>query len=71
MRHENRDETTSRKELDMLGMRYPRWDNRVIRSLGDEEHVDPIRASGRDDKIIPSANGRTAMTRASGRSIFY
>ena len=25
----------------MLGMRHPRWERRVIRSLGDEEHVDP------------------------------
>ena len=41
MEHENRNENTSRKELDMPGMRHPRWDRRVIRSLGDEEHVDP------------------------------
>ena len=25
MKHENRNETTSRKELDILGMRHPRW----------------------------------------------
>ena len=41
MKHENQDENKKREALDMLGMRYPRWDNRVIRSLGDEEHVDP------------------------------
>ena len=47
MKHEHRDDNTSRKELDMQGMRHPRWDRRVIKSLGDEEHVDPNRASGR------------------------
>ena len=26
MKHEHRNENTSREELDMLGMRYPRWD---------------------------------------------
>ena len=41
MRHEHRNETQSRGELDMLGMRHPRWDGRVIRSLGDEERVVP------------------------------
>ena len=41
MKHENRNENTSREELDMPGMRYPRWDKRANRSLGDEEHVDP------------------------------
>ena len=47
MKHEDQqDENTSREALDMLGMRYPRWDNHDIRSLGDEEHVDPIRVSG-------------------------
>ena len=47
MKHEDQqDENTSREALDMLGMRYPRWDNHVIRSLGDEKHVDPIRVSG-------------------------
>ena len=47
MKHENRNGNTSRKELDMLGTRQSRWDRRVTRSLGDEEHVDPNRASGR------------------------
>ena len=45
MKHEDQqDENTLREALDMLGMRYPRWDN--IKSIGDEEHVDPIRVSG-------------------------
>ena len=39
MKHENRNENTSRKELDMLGMRRPRWVRRVIRSLGDDVRV--------------------------------
>ena len=37
----DRDENTSRKELDTLGTRHLRWDKRIIRSLGDEESVDP------------------------------
>ena len=41
MKHENRNENTSRKELVMRGMHHPRWDRRVTRSLGDEERVDP------------------------------
>ena len=41
MRHENRNENTSRKEMDMPGMRHPRWDRRVIKSLSDEERVVP------------------------------
>ena len=36
MKHEKRNENTSRKEQDMLGMRRPRWDRRVTRSLGDD-----------------------------------
>ena len=39
MKHENRKESTSRKELDMLGMRRPRLDRGVIRSLGDDVRV--------------------------------
>ena len=42
MKHENQNGNTLRKALDMLGMRYHRWDNRVIRSLVDGEHVDPF-----------------------------
>ena len=35
----NRNENTSRKALDMLGTRRPRWDRRVIKSLGDVVRV--------------------------------
>ena len=42
MKRENRHENTSRKELDMLGMRRPRWDRGVIRSLGDEVRIVPM-----------------------------
>ena len=42
MKHENRNGNMSRKELNMLGMRRPRWDRRVIRSLGDEVRVVPM-----------------------------
>ena len=41
MRYEKRNENTSQKEEDKLGMHHPRWDRRVIRSLGDDESVDP------------------------------
>ena len=47
MKHENQEETTSRTEMDMLGMRRHRWDRCAIQSLGDEEHVIPVQASGR------------------------
>ena len=33
--------TGHEKEEDKRGKRRPRWDRRVIRSLGDEESVDP------------------------------
>ena len=33
--------TRHEKEMDKQGMHHPRWDRRAIRSLGDEEHVDP------------------------------
>ena len=39
MKHEKRNENTSRKEQDMPGMRRSRWDRRVIRSLGDDVRV--------------------------------
>ena len=45
MKHEIKMKT-SRGALDMQRMRYPRWDNRVIKSPGDKEHVEPNRASG-------------------------
>ena len=41
MKHEHRNENTSRKEWNMPGVHHPRWDRRVIRSLGDDERVDP------------------------------
>ena len=42
MRQEQRNENGSRKkEEDKRGKHRPRWDRRVIRSLGDEESVDP------------------------------
>ena len=41
-----------------------------IRSLGDEEHMDLVkRVVAERRRRIPSTNGRTAMMRASGRSI--
>ena len=53
----------------MLGMRHPGWDRRVIRSLGGGELVShPSEWSQNDDEIKGSASGRTALTRASGRS---
>ena len=39
MKHEKRNENTSRKEQGMLGMRRHRWDRRDIRSLGDDVRV--------------------------------
>ena len=39
MKHENRNDNTSRIKLKMLGMRRPRWDRRVIKSLGDDVRV--------------------------------
>ena len=33
--------TSHEKEVDKRGMHRPRWDRRVMRSLGDEERVDP------------------------------
>ena len=41
MRNEKRKGDTSQKEMDKRGMHHPRWDRRVIKSLGDEESVDP------------------------------
>ena len=35
MRQENE------QEMDKRSMHHPRWDRRVIRSLGDEERVEP------------------------------
>ena len=48
----------------------PRWDRRVIRSVGDEESVDPKRASGRRMSRKECHVGMVAhiMKRASGRS---
>ena len=37
----NEMKTGHEKEEDMLRMRRPRWDRRVITSLGDKESVDP------------------------------
>ena len=34
--------TRHEKEQDVLGMRRPRWDRRVIRSLGDDFFVDIV-----------------------------
>ena len=50
MKHENRIENTSRKQSDMPGMRHPRWDRRVTRSLGDDERVVPKERMGYDDE---------------------
>ena len=33
--------TSHEKEADKRGMHHPRWDRRVIKSLGDEERKDP------------------------------
>ena len=42
MRQEHRNENGSRKKKTTSeGKHRPRWDRRVIRSLGDEESVDP------------------------------
>ena len=63
MRHEKRQGDASQKEDQ--ARHHPRWDKRVIRSLDDEESVDP---KERMVAEMPRASGRTFMTRASGRS---
>ena len=42
MRHETFwKQVTKKKKKDKRTMHRPRWDRRVIKSLGDEEGVDP------------------------------
>ena len=53
----------------MLGMRHHRWDRCVIKSLGDDESVDPNSEwTQYDNERTPCVNGRAFRTRASGRS---
>ena len=61
--------TGHEKEEDKRGKQRPRWDRRVIKSVGDEEGVDPkvrVAAECQEEKVM--ANGRTVTTRANGRS---
>ena len=43
------------KEEDKRGKHRPRWDTRVIRSLGDEESVDP------KERMVAESQEETAM----------
>ena len=52
--------TGHEKEEDKRGKHRPRWDRRVIESVGDEESVDPNdRLVEYVNKRLPCANGRT------------
>ena len=69
MRYEERQGDTSQKTKREQARHHPRWDKRVIRSLGDEESVDPNSEWLQyDNERTPCVNGHTFMTRASGRS---
>ena len=47
--------TGHEKEEDKRGKHRPRWDRRVVRSLGDEESVDP------KDRMVAECKEENAM----------